>query len=286
MRYKMIAIDLDGTLLGRRGRASQANLQALARAQDAGVMVVPCTGRAWRESQAVLAKLTTSGPGVFVTGAVVGDIQTGQSLDMAAIEPNLAMELVRYLENQPEAVLVCRESQLCGHDYLVTGQGSLSPNTQWWFEATGATVHFQKNLTPDDLHHTLRVGIVADSDRVPPVCRQIESAFADRVLTHSFPAVQLPDPSRSVHVLEVFAAGVDKWRGLQWIARERGIEPHQIAAIGDQINDVAMIQNAGCGVAMANAIEPVKAVADYVTLDCEQDGVAHAIDQLLAQRWE
>ena len=71
------------------------------------------------------------------------------------------MELTNFLFDMPEAVLVFRDANLVGHDYLVTGKGSLTANTEWWFQATGANVHFQRDLTLDDLHHTLRVGIVA-----------------------------------------------------------------------------------------------------------------------------
>ena len=59
------------------------------------------------------------------------------------------------------AVLVFRDRGRAGHDYLVTGQGELSRNTQWWFEVTGATVHFDRQLSEANLHHALRVGIVA-----------------------------------------------------------------------------------------------------------------------------
>ncbi len=286
MHYRIIAIDLDGTLLDHQGRVSKANLNAIVRAQAAGTMVVPCTGRAWRESRAALRQLPIDGHGVFVTGAVVSETTTGRSLDIALIEPHLTLELVRFLEHLPEAVLVCRESQQVGHDYLVTGRGSLTANTQWWFESTGATVHFQQDLTADDLHHTLRVGIVADGARVPTICEQLEQAFSTRISTHSFPAVNLPDPTQSIYVLEVFASGVDKWRGLQWVAHQTSTPADQIAAIGDQVNDLAMIRSAGCGIAMTNASQPVKDAADHITLSCDQDGVAHAIDQLLAGNWK
>lgn len=286
MRYRLIAIDLDGTLLDRKGHISRQNLSAIARAQCQGALIVPCTGRLWLESRQALALMLNVQTGVFVTGAAVCDIDTGASLDIAVIEPHLAHELVRYLHDLPEAVLVCRESALCGHDYMVTGSGTLTPNTQWWFEASGATVHFQDRVTADDLHHTLRIALVAEGSRVPVLCQAIRQAFRDRVLVHTFQAVQTPDPSQGVHVLEIFAAGVDKWRGLDWIAQQRGITPEQIAAIGDEINDVAMLRSAGCGIAMANATDAAKQAADQVTLACDQDGVAHAIDQLLSGRWD
>lgn len=285
MRYRMIALDLDGTLLDQRGRVSSQNLSAIVQAQSAGALIVPCTGRMWTESRAVLDLLPAPGAGVFVSGAQVSDSATGRSLDIAVIEPHLVYELVCFLRGLPEAVLVSRESSLCGHDYLVTGNGVLTPSTQWWFETTGATAHFQSDVSADDLHHTLRVAMAADSARIPVICEDLCRAFGDRVAVHSFQAVQTPDVSDSVYVLEVFATGVDKWRGLSWIAHQRGISPDQIAAIGDQVNDVAMLRWAGCGIAMANANAAAKASADHVTLGHDQDGVAHAIRQLLAGHW-
>ena len=285
MHYRLFAIDLDGTLLDGRGRLSSRNVEAISAAESAGAMIVPCTGRMWRESRTVVDQLPSHGPGVFVSGAAVSDMATGSSLDIAVIEPNLAEELVQFLRDIPEAVLVCRESAQCGHDYLVTGNGTLTPSTQWWFEATGATVHFQKQVGTHDLHHTLRIGVVANGKRVPLLCDQLRDHFGDRIWVHGFQAVQTPDGHESVYVLEVFATGVNKWRGLEWIAHEHGIDAKAIVAIGDEINDVSMVRRAGCGVAMANAIEQVKEAADHVTLSHERDGVAHAIEQIITGRW-
>ena len=288
MQYGMLAIDLDGTLLDSHGRASRANLDAIGRAIDAGVRVVPCTGRAWCESRQVLRQFPDSplaSTGVFVTGAAISDLATGQSLDLAVLEPHLALEVVEHLWELPEAVLVFRDGNQTGHDYLVTGAGRLTANTQWWFEQTGASVHVLDRVTLDDVHHTLRVGVVAVGTRMPATMKSVRAAFGPRVAVHHFEAVQKPDPQQTVHVMEVFAAGVDKWRGLTRIAHEHGIEAGCIAAIGDAINDTVMVREAGCGIAMANAVEDTTAAADHTTLSCDEDGVAHAIEQLLAGRW-
>ncbi len=286
MRYRMLAIDLDGTLLGRHGRISGPNIAAVAAARQAGLMVVPCTGRAWRESCAVIKPLDGVEVGVFVTGAVVNEIPTGKSLDIAMIEPHMAMELVSHLEHLPEAVLVFQEAELCGHDYLVTGHGSLPPATQWWFEATESTVRYKQRVTLEDLHHTLRVGVVAAASRVVPLTKELRDTYNGKVLVQSFEAIQGHGPDQEeVHILEIFAAGVDKWRGIDWVAYQRGIQPDQVVAIGDQINDLAMLESAGYSIAMGNAVDAVKQAADQVTLDCDEDGVAHAIHRLLDGRW-
>jgi Cof subfamily protein (haloacid dehalogenase superfamily) len=285
MRYRMIGIDLDGTLLNKRGQVSAENLAAVAAAQAAGVHVVPCTGRAWSEARAALEAVPKLDRGVFVGGAAVAHVSTGRSLDIAVIEPHLAMELVQALYDLPEAVLVFQDAALAGQDYLVTGKGTLSANTRWWFEYTSARPKFKRDLTLEDLHHALRVGIVCSAPRMEEVTRGLKARFAGRVVMQSFEAVKMPAPGHSVHVLEVFALGVDKWRGLSWLAAQESFAAEQVAVIGDEINDVAMLESAGCGIAMGNAIDAVKAVADHVTLDHNESGVAHAIRQILAGEW-
>ena len=285
MPYRLLGIDLDGTLLNSRGEVPPANLDAIRAAQEGGMLVVPCTGRAWRESRLILEQLPTLDRGVFVTGACICQTDTGESLNIATIEPHLAHEVVQFLRPLPESVLVFRDANLCGHDYLVTGDGEPTVNTRWWFDVTGATVHTQHQVGPEDLHHTLRVGMVAPTPRIAPLTEKLRTAFGDSVLVQSFAAVQTPDPTQSVHILEVFAAGVDKWRGMRWIARQHGIEAAQIAVIGDEINDVGMLSSAGCGIAMANGIDAARAAADHVTLSNDQGGVAHAIGRLLAGAW-
>ncbi|MCC7193772.1 MAG: HAD-IIB family hydrolase [Phycisphaeraceae bacterium] len=285
MKYRLIGIDLDGTLLNRSGRPSPENLAAIRAARDAGAIVVPCTGRAWIESKKALAELVSLEIGVFVGGAAVSSIQTGTMLDISTIEPYLAMELVQYLWDLPEAVLAFRDFNSVGHDYLVTGAGSLSANTEWWFQATKARVQFQRDLTPADLHHTLRVGIVATESRMNEVTARLRRDFAGRIVMQSFQAVQMPDPAESVHVLEIFGWGVDKWRGLRWIADQHMIGSSEVAVIGDEVNDLAMMQSAGCAIAMGNAIDAVKAIARHTTRDCDQHGVAHALERLIKGEW-
>ncbi len=289
MRYRMICIDLDGTLLNSQGSISDSDLRAVEAAVHAGVRVVPCTGRAWCESRHVLRDFPASprsDTGVFVTGAAVSDLADGRTLDLCVMDPHLVLELVEHLRDLPEAVLVCSDANLTGHDYLVTGNGQVTANTQWWFEMTGTTVRHCTDPSLEDLRHTLRVGLVAAGPRMSQTSRRVSDAFGRRVAVHHFEAVQKPDPDQTVHILEVFPAGVDKWRGLTWLAQKDGIQPGQIVAIGDELNDVAMLEQAGCGVAMANATEAAVCAANRMTRSCDDGGVAHAIESLLAGRWD
>ena len=97
-------------------------------------------------------------------------------------------------------------------------------------------------------------------------------------------AVTRPEDER-LHILEVFASQTDKWRGMVAVAARHGIGPEEIAVIGDEVNDLPMMLNASCAVAMQNAAEPVRAAATHVTLSNRESGVAHAIDMLLTETW-
>lgn len=285
MKYRLIALDLDGTLLGPDHKVSDENLAAIADARTAGAMVVPCTGRGWRESLSSLVDVPNLEHGVFNTGAVVVEMKSGKAIDLAAFEPHVVLELVEFLRDLPDAVLVYQEHERTGRDYLVTGDGALTDNTQRWFEMN--QIRFQENRRPTDvdLHHSLRVGVVVAGRRAFDIEKQVTERFADRVSLHCFAGVPTTSSEDAVYIVEVFAAGVNKWRGVRWLAEQHGIAPEQVAALGDEVNDLAMLEHAGLGVAMGNAVDQAKAAADRQTLTHAEHGVAHAIRQMLDGAW-
>lgn len=286
MKYRLLAIDLDGTLLDSRGRLSEANRRAVERARQAGVLVVLCTGRGLTESRHVITALGHHGPIILAGGAHVSDPTTGKTLYRAIIEPNLAAELIAHLDPGSHAVVALLDPEPWGHDYLVVGSEHLTSNTRWWFETIGARIRAVNEPAEQDLHHILRVGIVGPTTMMPPVQRSVEQRFGERVVVQHFTAVaDTTTRDETVDVLEVFGAGVSKWAGLTWLAGEHNIDLGQVAAIGDQINDISMVERAACGVAMANAVPAVKRVADHMTTTNDESGVAQAIDRMLAGEW-
>ncbi len=283
MRYRMLALDLDGTLFDSTGRVPPAHLQAVQRAKDAGMLVVLCTGRGLNESRGALEQLDHQGPIVLANGAIISDPTTGRTLHRMVLEPHLALDIVHLLDDGPDAVLVLLDPEPTGLDYLVTSAHQMTGNTLWWFDQIEARLKHVDQVTEDDLHHALRVGIVGPTHRMPQVASKVVERFGSRVFVQHFTAVKQAD--EDVNVLEVFVQGVNKWAGLSWLAEAHDIAAEQVAAIGDQVNDIQMIESAGCGIAMANAIDQVRRLARHTTASNDEQGVAVAIDRLLNGQW-
>ncbi len=283
MKYKMLALDLDGTLFDSSGKVPDIHRKAVDQARDAGVMIVLSTGRGLAESQGAVAAIGHRGPIVLAGGALVSDPLTGKTLHRSVIDPTLARQLSDHMAAAGHAVLILLDPEPQDHDYLVSKSVRLTPNTKWWFDVIKADVRYVDDPTEKDLHHVLRVGILAAPAEMEALQASLIATFGSRIEVQNFMAVK--QKNEELHVLEAFAAGVTKWSGLTWLAAEHGIGLHEIAAIGDHINDVSMIKNAACGVAMGNAVDQVLKVAKHITHTNDHGGVAYAINQMLAGKW-
>jgi hypothetical protein len=274
----MIAIDLDGTLLSPEGRVSARAKAAVHGALGAGMLVCFATGRCWTESQMVLDAVGHYASAVFVGGAMV--IDTGQrvTLHRTMMEPALAGEVCGFLESAGHTVLALQDGGEAGVDYLVSGDLPLNAPTQRWMEMTNAVVHRVARLGAYSHQHTVRVGIVASPEEIGTISGQMIARFTDRIVTQN-----LAVPAAGVEVMEVFDPAVNKWEGIMHVAHRHGIEPEEIIAIGDDVNDIPMIRNAGLGVAMGNARPAVKAVARRIIGGNNDEGLAEFLEELIAQ---
>jgi Cof subfamily protein (haloacid dehalogenase superfamily) len=277
-QYRMIAIDLDGTLLSPDGSVSPRNKAAVRRALQAGLLICFATGRNWTESVTVLDAVEHYSTAVFVGGAMVIDTKAGKTLHRQGVNPQLAREVCRALESLGHAALVLQDTGSAGVDYLVQKGAVLNDATSQWMVATSAQVHEVDDLSSFPHEHTIRVGICAGHDETGRVRDVLKAQFGDRVLCQS-----LYVPTYSVEVLEVFDPAVNKWQGILHVAETHGVQPGQIVAIGDDINDLPMIQNAGLGVAMGNARPEVLAAAKRVIKTNSEDGLAEFLEELVSQ---
>ncbi len=294
-RYSMLALDLDGTLLNTSGVVSQENADAVRRAREAGLTVTICTGRGLIECRPALDAIEQASPVVVAGGSIVACPRTSRTLHRFAISLELVERTVGTLLVHGHPALILKDPIEAGYDYLVvTGDEPrpLDPVTRWWFETMDVKVRYAKRLEEDEHpEHTVRVGACGLSGGLGRMKRELLGEFGERVTIHSFPCVVAPHMTRVVedgqtlHILEVFDRSATKWSAISYLARQAGIAPERIAAVGDEVNDVPMLEGAGLGVAMGNAVPAVRGVAQRHTLGNDEHGVAHAIDQILSGVW-
>jgi len=207
---------------------------------------------------------------------MVIDTKLGATLHRTLMDGELARRLCDFFESRGHAVLAMQDTGHAGVDYLISRGMPLNDATQRWMSVTAAAIHREDDLSHHSHQHTMRVSIVAPPELIEAAQRQLLEVFGTSIVSH-----RLVVPAYGVEVLEVFDQAVNKWEGILHVARRHGIEPREIIAIGDDINDMPMIKNAGLGVAMGNANPQLQAAADQVIGHNRDDGVAVFLEELI-----
>ena len=262
MAYRMLAVDLDGTLLTDDKRISEANREALREAVDNGVCVVISTGRAWPGARAFAEELGVRVPVITSNGAMIIDGATGGIIYKKDMVPEAARAIIEdgrkigtsqiiWVENKLYGLPIDERLIDYGHRF-----GKMDPTPMPPVE-TLFEVGISKVLWYDTVER---------AEQLAGVIRE----YPETTLVRSDP-----------HFLEFFNVGVSKAKAIAAVASMYGIDRSEIAAIGDADNDISMLESVGLAIAMGNATERVKAVADRITVDNEHDGVAYAIHHFL-----
>ncbi len=287
MRYRLLVTDLDGTLLDRRGRVSQRNRDAIARARREGLEVVAATGRSWMEARESVQSAGIDGLCIAVGGASLHGARDGAVLHTVDLCPEAARACAQTIHDFGHVAHIFRDAERAGHDYLLVGSHNLHAVSDWWFKAFPVSV--ERIACPSmwcrdtHAHAVLRAGTVASSTELPGLVDALRARLGDTVsLQHWGAVTQDMSIGSDTHVLEIFAAGVDKWTMVEHVCRTRGIDPSHVATVGDGMNDVGMLAAATLGIAMSNAHEAASSVATARAGHHDEDGFAEAVELVLA----
>lgn len=283
----MLVIDLDGTLLCRDGSVSQRNADAIVRARDAGIEVVIATGRALVESRHCLDAIQYTGVLVAAGGSMLTCVETGRTLQRRVLEQDVVEDVAETLIGHGHKVLILKDAHASGYDYLTVGPGELDAASKWWFAQIPVEVrhidHCSHDPHPQD---SVRAAIVAHGENIAPIAEGLKRRLNGLAhLQHWSAVTESHATGGETHLLEVFSPNVNKWTMIESYGAEKGIVRERIAAIGDGLNDVELIREAGLGIAMANADPRTVAVADRTTSDHDNHGVADAIDKIITGEW-
>ena len=282
MKPQLIVIDLDGTLLDRSGRVPDVNRDAVRLARNNGLEVIVATGRNWAESRPALSAIDANGMMICAGGAMLCDAVEGTGVRTRPLPVEAVHDITRRLIAHGHLVHLLQDHGRSDVEYIMVGTAETDPATAWWLKEHDVRTRFIEDPDGLDLQHTLRVGTVGHAERLQSTVEDIESVWGDDVELQHWPAVvESAATGTTTHLLEIFDRGVDKWTMIEHLLAERGLGPEHVVAIGDGLNDIMMVREAGCGIAMGQANATVHAVADHVVSSHEEGGVVAAIEHVL-----
>lgn len=263
--YRLLAIDLDGTLLTpppyKLITPRTADLLCQAAAQ--GVAIVIATGQRYPVLRHICGNLPLTAPQIIENGAVVVDIRSGAILHekmlptehiLPALEALRTFGFYRAYHTEDEVYV----------DFD-------TPRAQNWYRPPVPPVIQIADVASLYPQTCIKVVGIGAESTLREKRLELERIFADKLYV----------TQTSFDLIEFLHPAVSKVNALKEIAADLGIEPEEIVAIGDNHNDIGMLQFAGLGVAMGNAHDEVKAAADYVTLSNAYEGVAVVIEKLI-----
>jgi Cof subfamily protein (haloacid dehalogenase superfamily) len=263
--YRLLAIDLDGTLLTPRPQKiiTPRTHQALQQAVNAGVRIVIATGQSLVMLQHICKDLPIAGPQIIENGAIIADMQTGQHYHEKLLPTHVVLPALAALQQAG----FHRAYHTLGRVYADHN----APRVRQWYAPPVPPVIEMENVASLYPEPCIKVVGIGEESKLRAQRQALMDIFEGQIyVTQS-----------AFDLLEFLHPAISKEYGLQTIAQDLGIRPEEIVAIGDGHNDIGMLQFAGLGVAMDNAHIEVKNAAHYITRSNAEDGVAVVIEEII-----
>ena len=268
MGYKLIAMDLDGTLNNDEKKITPRTREALMAAQSAGIRLALASARpspGLRKERDALCMRENGGVLMAYNGGRIVDAATDRVLFETCMPLEAAQEVLRALEKLPVTPILDD-----GRQFYVTDRNGYKVD----YECRNNNMSC---VEVENLAEFLQFAPVKILMSVDPAAIAGVQAQIAQLLPAELAVVQT-----AAFYLEVIPRAIDKGRGLVQICRALGLRPAEVIAFGDAENDIPMLRTAGVGVAMGNADAAVKAAADRMTRSNNEDGIAAALEELLA----
>jgi len=278
---KLLALDLDGTLLDSRGQIPDQNRQAIREAEGAGVLVTIATGRRFRDARPVGLELELNAPLVTHNGALLKYAESLETVAASLLDLNTTREIVRVGKQFGGNALVSADPHSKGtllYDKISDDNIPLKRYLDWserlhGDEAQEAVMHV------DDLHEALpdhEVIHISFSGACEPMKHML--AFLNDELTNSVTILPTIYPHLDFTLIDILPADASKGTGIEKLATINGLTADNVMAIGDNFNDLGMLEFAGTPVVMGNAdADLLNRPEFYKTDNNNEGGVAAAI---------
>jgi len=264
MTYKLIAADIDGTLLNNNGELTENTKNAIRKWVDKGLIFTIASGRPVQGVEKLNKELNLDVPFITYNGAMVVMGKSKQVLYEQKLSPNDSRDIVRLGKKYNTTIMIWNDNKL-----FVT---ELNERVNSYKMISGVEPVVVNDLEQVVENGSTKILWYDEVERIQQYQKEIGEYLSDNVNFH---------PSRP-YFMEFVDKNASKAIAMEKIGEYYGIRQSEMIAVGDGYNDLSMIEYAGLGVAMANSPDEVKQKADYITLSNEEDGVAHVIHKFLS----
>ncbi len=269
--YKLFVTDLDGTLLDNNKNISRENLKALTELKKLGTEIMIATGRLDTMVKPYVKQLNIKTPVISCNGGLIRNIFTNETLYINDMEKKSVVNTIKICKKYNVPFLLYGEKTIYAD--------SMSSKSEYILEYN--KIHNNEDKIPfeivDDIYEIIKrneklIKVLIITEQ-PNLCSQINNELSKIDNIESYKSDKI--------LLDVMNKGVSKGNALKKYTKEKGIESYQIISIGDNYNDISMLNFTGLSIAVENAEDIVKKQADFITKDNNNHGVAHAIYKII-----
>lgn len=283
--YKLATIDLDGTMLNQYGIVTQKTKEAIAKAQEAGIEVVIASGRPIDSIKTIAKEIKSEKYFISGNGSIIYDITKDEIIYENTLKKQKVLEIIKICEENSIYYNIYTEKEIIAK--------SLQCNVLYYHKENANKE--EKDKTHINIVENIYDYIANRDEKILKitVCDQTQTIFNSimRKLKEidEIEVLEVSHMSRKMirqgteevpieyFYTEISAKNVDKWNAIEFLKEKMNIKTEEIIAIGDNINDKMMIENAGLGIAMGQSTPVIKEIANQVTFSNLEDGVAESL---------
>lgn len=283
--YKLVAIDLDGTLLNSYGEVSYKTRQSIKELIKSGIEVVLTSGRAQNFVKNLALDLGSNNFLISSNGAIIYDIKNNKNLYTNTIQIDKALKIIKFCEDNSIFCSILLDNTIIASSLNFNALCYYSENSQK-SEDKKTNISITENIYEylSKLNKEIFKICVCDNDEIifSSIIKKLKMIgdinvldvghLSKKIIKYGTQYIPI-----SYFYTEITNKNVNKWSSIEYLISNLGINKEQVVAIGDNVNDELMLKNAGLGIIMGNAAPYIKKFADVEVSDNDSDGVAEAI---------
>ena len=275
-RYRLLAIDVDGTLVNSHNELTDATRDAILRAKRAGIEIVLATGRRYSRVLPLVEPLELNVPLVTASGALIKRAADHRTLYRAEFPPGALEACLGVVSEARYDAVLYADTFDEGFDYYCSSRETEVSELGEFYEKNAGCERVVENLMRAPPTGVFAGFAMGSREQMLALEQELASKLPEQLYVHV-----LRSPRYAGYMCEIAPFGVSKWTGVMRLAAEWGIRSDEICAVGDDVNDIPMILAAGLGVAMDNATDAVKAAADRIAPSHDDDGLVQVVRWIL-----